>query len=134
MNLNNPNRWFLLISSLIMILIATASYVIPSSDIPFATEGIFVHLFRINYGIIAWMFLLGNSLMAVRAYLIITGWVLIYLVIANWLDLPPENLMHLTSADNVLNVNLGIISIFVGIMFGDKTNSDKEVPKKGSRS
>lgn len=117
MNFKTPNRWFLLISSLIMVLIATASYIIPSTYIPFATEGIFVHLFRINYGLIAWMFLLSNNTMAIRSYLVVTGWVLVYLVIANWLDLPPEHLMNLSPADNILNTNLGVISIFIGIIY-----------------
>lgn len=117
MKLTNPNHWVLLVASIVMMLIAGISYTTPSYNIPFATEGISILLFRINYGIIGWMFLLGGNLLAIRSYLIITGWMFVYLVVANWLELPPENLMHLTSADNVLNTNLGIISIFVGIIY-----------------
>ena len=123
MSLKNPNRWFLLLSSLIMIAIALVGYFMPSIHIPFATEGAAVKLYRFNYGVIAWMILLSNNLFAMRTYLIITGWIMIYMVVSNWTYLPPSQAFHFTFEDNILHSNVGLISIFIGVIYGEKQGS-----------
>lgn len=112
----NPNYWFLLLSALIMTTIAVVSYFYPSK-IPFATEGVPIKLYRLNYGIIAGMVLLTNNLTAIRAYLIITGWIMIFFVVSTWMDLPIGNILHFTKQDNILHSNIGVISIFIGVIY-----------------
>jgi len=118
----NPNYWFLLICVIIMTAIAIASYFIPNK-IPFATEGIGIKLYRINYAVLAIMALLSNSLNVVRGYLIVTGWVMVFLVVSNWLHLTPETIFQFTKQDNFLHSNLGVISIFIGVIYGKSTAS-----------
>jgi hypothetical protein len=113
----NPNYWFLLVSALIMMGIAAASYYFPDY-ISFATEGVGVKLYRFNYALVAAMALLTNSLFVIRGFLILSGWLMIYFVVATWLHLPPDSLVHFTKQDNILHTNLGIISIFVGVIYG----------------
>ncbi len=112
----NPNYWFLLLSALLMTAIAVISYFFPSK-IPFATEGVPIKLYRLNYGIIAAMILLTNNLTAIRAYLIITGWIMIFFVVSTWINLPIENILHFTKQDNILHSNIGVISIFIGVIY-----------------
>ena len=91
----NPNYWFLLLSALLMASIAVASYFMPNK-IPFASEGMGIKLYRVNYSIIALMALLSNNLFIIRGYLILTGWVMIFFVVSTWLNLPPETILHFT--------------------------------------
>jgi|GEM_PF-1972278 hypothetical protein len=123
MSLKNPNRWFLFLSSFIMISIVAMSYFVASTDIPFATEGVFVKLYRINYAVIAWMTLLSNNLSTIRTYLVITGWIMIYMVVSTWAYLPPSNAASFTFYDNILHSNIGLISIFIGVIY----SSDDEI-------
>lgn len=123
----NPNYWFLLLSALVMIAIATASYFIPSK-IPFATDGLFMKLYRLNYGILAIMALLSNNLMIIRTYLILTGWLMIFFVVSTWIDFPPEGFFQFTKADNILHSNIGVISIFVAVIYGDSNSANSEEP------
>lgn len=116
----NPNYWFLLVSAVLMIAIAVGSYFMPNK-IPFATEGVSIKLYRLNYGIIAVMVLLTNNLLAVRTYLIITGWLMIFFVVSTWLSLPFGSNFQFTKADNILHSNIGVISIFIGIIYTDPT-------------
>lgn len=113
----NPNYWFLLVSALLMASIAMASYFMPNK-IPFASEGVAIKLYRVNYAIIAGMVLLGNNLLMVRVYLILSGWLMIFFVVSTWLNLPLENILHFTKQDNILHSNLGVISIFIGVIYG----------------
>lgn len=113
----NPNYWFLLVSALLMSSIAIASYFIPNK-IPFATEGIEIKLYRINYALVAAMALLSNNLLVIRVYLVLSGWLMIFFVVSTWLNLPLENILHFTKQDNILHSNVGIISIFIGVIYG----------------
>ena len=114
----NPNYWFLLLSALVMIAIATASYFVPGK-IPFASEGLLIKLYRLNYGILAIMALLANNLMIVRTYLILTGWLMIFFVVSTWINFPPEGFFQFTKPDNILHSNIGVISIFIGVIYGE---------------
>jgi hypothetical protein len=113
----NPNYWFLIVSALIMMCIAVTSYYFPD-HVPFATEGAGVKLYRFNYALVAAMVLLTNNLSIIRGFLILSGWLMIYFVVATWLHFPPDALVHFTKKDNILHTNLGIISIFVGVIYG----------------
>lgn len=113
----NPNYWFLLVSALLMSSIAIASYFMPNK-IPFATEGVAIKLYRVNYSIIAAMVLLSNNLWVIRGYLILSGWIMIFFVVSTWLNLPLENILHFTKQDNILHSNVGVISIFIGVIYG----------------
>ncbi len=121
----NPNYWFLLLSAVLMSAIAVASYFMPNK-IPFATEGVAIKLYRVNYGILAAIMLLTNNLLAIRTYLILTGWLMIFFVVSTWLNLPLENTLQFTKQDNILHSNIGVISIFVGVIYGDVTKENKE--------
>jgi len=114
----NPNYWFLLLSALVMIAIATASYFVPDK-VPFATDGLLVKLYRLNYGILGIMAIISYNLKIVRTYLIVTGWLMIFFVISSWLDLTPEGMFLFTKPDNILHSNIGVISIFIAVIYGD---------------
>lgn len=120
----NPNYWFLFLSALVMIAIATASYFVPGK-VPFATDGLLIKLYRINYAVLAMMVLLSNNMQVVRTYLIITGWLMIFFVVSSWLDLAPEGMFLFTKSDNILHSNIGVISIFIAVIYGD-TDSESE--------
>lgn len=113
----NPNYWFLLACATLMVAIAVASYFIPNK-MPFAVEGIEIKLYRINYAIVAIMALLSNNLTIIRSYLIISGWIMIFFVVSTWLHLSVENVFHFTKQDNFLHSNIGVISIFIGVVYG----------------
>jgi hypothetical protein len=121
----NPNYWFLLLSAVLMTAIAVISYFCPSK-LPFATEGVPIKLYRLNYGIIALMVLLTNNLTAIRAYLIITGWIMIFFVVSTWINLPIEDVLHFTKQDNILHSNVGVISIFIGVIYS-QTPTEKSL-------
>lgn len=121
----NPNCWFLLLSALLMSSIAIASYFMPNK-IPFASDGIGIKLYRVNYSILAAMALLSNNIKIMRGYLILSGWVMIYFVVSTWLNLPPESILHFTKQDNILHSNVGIISIFVGVIYGQSHQQKEE--------
>jgi len=121
----NPNYWFLLLSALLMSSIAITSYFMPNK-IPFASEGMEIKLYRVNYSIIAVMALLSNSLFIIRGYLILTGWLMIFFVVSTWLNLPPESILHFTKQDNILHSNVGVISIFIGVIYGQSHQQHKE--------
>jgi len=122
----NPNYWFLLLSALLMFAIALASYLMPNK-VPFATEGVPIKLYRLNYGIIAVMVLLTNNLLAIRTYLIVTGWLMIFFVVSTWLNLPPEDIMQFTKQDNILHSNVGVISIFIGVIYGESSHKENSL-------
>lgn len=121
----NPNYWFLLLSALLMSSIAIASYFMPNK-IPFASEGLEIKLYRVNYSILAFMALLSNNLLVIRGYLILTGWVMIFFVVSTWLNLPPESVLHFTKQDNILHSNVGVISIFIGVIYGQSRQHKEE--------
>ena len=116
----NPNYWFLFVSTLLMSSIAIASYFIPNK-IPFATEGIEIKLYRVNYALVAVMALLSNNLLIIRIYLIFSGWMMIFFVVSTWLSLPLESVLPFTKQDNILHSNVGIISIFIGVIYGQSS-------------
>jgi hypothetical protein len=113
----NPNYWFLLVCAIIMSAITIATYFMPNK-IPFATEGLGIKLYRINYAVLAIMALLSNSLPVIRGYLIVTGWAMVFFVVSNWLHLTPETIFQFTKQDNFLHSNVGVISIFIGVVYG----------------
>jgi hypothetical protein len=121
----NPNYWFLFLSALLMSSIAVVSYFMPNK-IPFASEGIGVKLYRINYSIIALMVLLSNNISIIRCYLILTGWVMIIFVVSTWLNFPSESILHFTKQDNILHSNVGVISIFIGVIYGQSHQPKEE--------
>jgi len=123
MNLKNPNRWFLLLSSLIMISVAGIGYLLPGKSL-FASEGMTVLLYRLNYAILTWIVLATGNDYFLRVYAILTGWVMIYFVLATWMSLPPDAVFHFTVGDNLLHTNLGLIAIFIAVMYGDTSDSE----------
>jgi hypothetical protein len=121
----NPNYWFLLLSALLMSSIAIASYFMPEK-IPFASEGMGIKLYRVNYSIIAIMALLSNNLFVIRCYLILTGWIMIFFVVSTWLKFPAESILQFSKHDNILHSNVGIISIFIGVIYGPSHQHKEE--------
>ncbi len=100
--------------------IVVATYFIPNK-IPFATEGVGIKLYRINYAALAIMTLLSNNITIMRGYLIATGWMMVFFVVSTWLQLPLQDIFQFTKHDNFLHSNIGVISIFIGVVYGKST-------------
>ncbi len=122
----NPNYWFLLLSALVMIAIGVASYFIPEK-IPLSANNLPVKLYRLNYGVLALMALLSNNLVIVRSYLIITGWIMIFFVVSTWVHFPIAGMFEFTKQDNILHSNIGVISIFIGVIYGESSDPEKSL-------
>ena len=124
MNLKNPNRWFLLLSSFIMISIAAVAYILPGR-IPFAGEGMPVLLYRVNYAVLTWIVLIAGNMFLLRTYAVLSGWIMIFFVLCNWMHFFPDTLFHFTVGDNLLHTNIGLISIFIAVMYGNDATGNE---------
>lgn len=115
----NVNVLILKIISPILILTGTLGYLIPQELLLKSTTN-YYNLFYIDAGLIGMIIVFSVNSTIARIYNILLGLVFIYQAIASYLNIFPESYFQWTITDDIINMDLGLVLLFIGTFFGTK--------------
>ncbi|HEY8402935.1 MAG TPA: hypothetical protein VIK89_16835 [Cytophagaceae bacterium] len=123
----NLNVLALKILSPILILTGGLGYLIPQELFLKSTTS-YYNLFYIDAGLLGMIVLFTMNAKIARFYNIFLGLIFVYQALASHFNLFPETYFQWTLTDDIVNMDIGLILLFIGIMnFGGKPQTQQEL-------
>src|SRR6478609_5617057 len=112
----NFNLLVLKILSPLLILIGAAGYFMPSLLQNIVSTDSYYNLFHIDAGIIGVILLLMGNIFLARVFNITLGLLYVYQAAASFFHIFPAKIFNYTIANDIINVDLGLTLILIGIL------------------
>lgn len=98
-----------------LLLLGLVGYLIPEK-LPFISTHPWQNLLHIDLGLIALIIVFWHNATAAKIFNFLTAGLLLYMAVAAWLGIFPNDMFSFTFVDKLINLDLGLLLLFLVVL------------------
>ena|SRR6478735_10842629 len=98
-----------------LLVLGLVGYLIPEK-LPFISTNLWQNLLHIDLGLIALIIVFWQNATAAKIFNFLTAGLLLYMVVAAWLGIFPNEMFSFTFVDKLINLDLGLLLLFLVVL------------------